>query len=155
VAETLENSRLKLVCPRCALPLRGDETKCPACGKRVSLPESMLVVVLIVVAALAGGGILAAGRIRNGVERAATRPEDAYAAAQGFVLRQPSVRQPAVFAPVDETVIEKWGPAKYRVTGRAQVRDETGRPVKMVYSCVVERDVSAWALEDMSVQVSK
>jgi hypothetical protein len=41
------------------------------------------------------------------------------------------------------------------VSGRAEARDEAGRAVNLLYTCILERDRQDWALQDISVQLSK
>ena len=139
MAQALEDSTGKLSCPGCSLSLTGYESRCPACGKPLSLPAWLRVVLLTSVAAVACGGILAAGHIKNGKGRPSARPEDAYAAAREFVLKQPGIKVPLQFAPLGDTVVDPLGPGKYRVSGRAEARDASGQSVRLMYSCLVER----------------
>jgi hypothetical protein len=136
------------------MPLRGYESRCPACGKRVSIPEWLLVLVLVVIAGLLGGGILAAGHVRYGTGRGIGRSEPVYTAARGFVMKQPGM-QNATFAPAGETEIEQWGPVTYRVAGRAWTRDARGKAAQLLYTCLIERERSTWMLREISLQVSE
>jgi hypothetical protein len=135
--------------------LFGHESRCPACQKRVFFPEWFVGAVLIGITFLVVVGILAAGQLKTAADRSITRPQDAYAAAKEFVLQQPGVKAPAFFAPISDVVLEQWGPRKYRVSGRAEARDEAGRAVNLLYTCILERDRQDWALQDISVQLSK
>nr|ALS89778.1 double zinc ribbon [uncultured bacterium] len=151
----IEAKSKSLLCPRCRLPLRGHESLCPACGKRVFFPEWLLAVFLIAIALLVGVGVFAAGYIKAAADRSGVRPMDAYTATKQFVLRHPAVKAPAEFAPFQDTVLEPWGPRRWRITGRAATRDKSGSAIQVMYTCIVGRESENWVLEDITVELLK
>lgn len=119
------------------------------------VPEGLLAAVLIGLALVAGIGILAAGQAKTKADRTIVQTSDAYEAAKRFVLGRPGVKEPVVFAPLQDSVLESWGPHRWRVAGRAEAQDESDVTVQVLYTCVVEREGNRWMLEDISVQLLK
>lgn len=110
---------------------------------------------MIGLAVMVGVGIFAAGHLKAVAERSAVRQPDAYTAAKAFVLKHPAVKSHTLFSPLKDTLLEPWGPRRWRVTGRAETRDSSGSVTHVVYTCVVGRDSDKWVLEDISVQLQK
>ena len=138
-------------CPCCGLPLRGDESRCPVCRKRLLLPDWILLLAGFLAAALSGIGILASRELKTIVDARAGTPEEAYAVAQKYVERQPALQGSTTFEQLPAVEVQRWRGHRWRVAGQAASRDASGAPVRLLYSCVLSQDRRQWALEEIRI----
>ena len=138
-------------CPGCSIPLRGDESRCPVCRKRLLPPDWILPLAGFLVAVLAGVAILTSRELKTIVDAGRGTPEEACAVAQTFVERQPAVYGSPTFEPLPAVEVQRWRGNRWRVAGQAASRDASGAPVRLLYSCVLSQDRSHWALEEIRI----
>lgn len=92
---------------------------------------------------------LSARAIESRVFWGSTSPADAYRAALTYVGSAPNMHG-ASFTPQQESVVERWGPTRWRVSGYADAQPSPGAKVHAYYSCVLHYAGQArWEVEDL------
>jgi len=79
-----------------------------------------------------------------------TSPSKAYSAAVAYVEETPAFRGATHISAQKDSVIERWGPARYRVAGYVDLSARAGSGVHNYYSCVLHyTGQNAWEVEDL------
>jgi len=100
--------------------------------------------VAIAWAAIAGRGI------ESRVLWGNTTPADAYKAALEYVRSAPAMRGATNFSKQKDSVVERWGPTRWRVAGYVDTQPTPGAKVHTFYSCVLHYSGQArWEVEDL------
>lgn len=146
---------VSIPCPRCGVALRGHEVHCPACRKRLLLPDWILPLAGFFIAAFFGLGVIASRDLKTLVEERTSTPEEVVEVAQSFVERQPGIRGPAKFARLADTEVERWRGKRWRVAGKAAALDSGGAPVRVLYSCVMAHERGQWSLEEIRIETMR
>jgi hypothetical protein len=102
---------------------------------------------------LLGLALWGSGNLKNRLAWGETGAADAYKAAVAFVGKNPAVRGAAKFSKLEETVVERWDIAHWRVAGYVDTQPKPGVQIHTLYYCVL-RDNGAghWAIEDMQIE---
>ena len=79
-----------------------------------------------------------------------TTPKDAYSAAVTYLEKTPEFRGVSDFSREKDSVIERWGPARYRIAGFADLDRQAGSRIRDYYSCVLHyTGQNGWEVEDL------
>lgn len=141
-------------CPDCAIHLTDGTAQCPFC-KRVLSRSTLarrvgLAVVILLPLMVVGLIALAARSIETRVLWGNTSPSVAYKAAMEYVQSAPGMKGAVNFSKLEETVVERWGPTRWRISGFADTQPAPGTKVHNLYSCVLRYDGKGrWDVEDL------
>jgi hypothetical protein len=123
------------------------------CGRLLALPRKAILVVGVVLMALLVLALWRSGPVKNKLAWGETRPADAYQAAVAFVGKEPAVRGAVNFGKLEETVIERWDVARWRVAGYVDTQPNPGVKIHTLYSCVLQYNgADRWAIEDVQFE---
>jgi hypothetical protein len=82
-----------------------------------------------------------------------TSPAQAYRAALAVMKTGPGLRGAVNFSKPGESVIERWGPARFRVSGSVDWQPNPGARGHNSYSCVLRYDgQNRWQVEDIHIE---
>ena len=82
-----------------------------------------------------------------------TSPNDAYRAALAFLQSAPDLRGAVSFSRPGESLIERWGPARFRVSGYLDWPANRAPGGRNSYSCVLRYDgQDHWQVEDIHIE---
>jgi hypothetical protein len=122
------------------------------CQRNLRLPKAWISVVAVLFLAMLGGLLQGSGRIKNRVDGWRVTPADAVKAAQTLVAASPEVHHPVGFSGTDQTTVEHWDGARWRVAGYIDTRPQPGVKVRTLYFAVLLRNGNNWNLEDLQLQ---
>lgn len=145
-----------VTCPSCQIGLADTLERCPLCQRLVgrTLRKRQLLLffgfslVLLVLA-----GLVASSKLQKMVLRAHATPADAYTAAVAYLKKTPEFHEADGFSKQKETVIERWGPTRYRIAGYVVLHRNPGTQTHNYYSCVLSyTGRNGWQVEDFHVE---
>ena len=144
-------------CPDCSVRLTSGTVRCPVCKRILSKTTvaRRVGVALLVAATLILVGVIALSshRIETRLLWGTTTPADAYKAAQLYLRDVPDLRGASNFSNLRDSVVERWGPTRWRVSGSVDTEAAPGTPVHTFYACVMHYDgQSKWVVEDLTFQ---
>ncbi|MDR3701125.1 MAG: hypothetical protein P4L56_15875 [Candidatus Sulfopaludibacter sp.] len=144
-------------CPECNIGLPDGARRCPMCqrllivspwARKLSLYVLIMMPVLIVITVAVVSRSLESRLFWN-----RTSPSDAYRAALAFLKSAPDVHGAVSFSKPGESVIERWGPARFRVSGYVDWQPNPGSARRDSYSCVLRYDGGdRWQVEDIHIE---
>jgi hypothetical protein len=77
-------------------------------------------------------------------------PADAYSAAVTYLRKTPEFKGAISFSKQKDSVIERWGPMRYRVAGYVDLQPKPGSRIHNYYSCVLHyTGQNGWEVEDL------
>jgi hypothetical protein len=117
-------------------------------ARKLGLYVLILMPVLVVIAVAA-----VSQRLESQLFWNRTSPSDAYRAALTYLKSAPDLRGAVNFSRPDESVIERWGPARFRVSGYVDWQPNAGSRGHNSYSCVLHYDgEDHWQVEDLHIE---
>ena len=120
----------------------------PAIVRRISVATLILILIFAV-----GWVAVTAHRIESIAFWRDTDAASAYRAARKYLESAEAARGACNFSPQAETVVERWGPGRWRVAGSVDTQPAPGSRVHTLYSCVLHyngRD--RWEVEDLQFE---
>jgi hypothetical protein len=116
---------------------------------RILARRAGLIVLIMMPLLVVGLVAIASRRIESKVLWRNTTSQDAFSAALQFVRSSPGMRGASNFSQQQNSVVERWGPTRWRVAGYVDIQPAPGAKVRTLYSCVLHYDGQArWAVED-------
>ena len=144
-------------CPECRIGLPDDTRRCPYCQRLLLLTPftrrigfaALILIPLLVVFGLA----LVSHSVESKLLWRRTSSTDAYQAALTYLKAAPDLRGAVRFSNQQESLIERWGPTRFRVSGYVDLQPHSGTRTHNSYSCVLRFDGSdRWEVEDLHIE---
>jgi hypothetical protein len=146
-----------LICPECSIGLPDRVRRCPMCQRllmvspwlrKLGISVLILMPVLVVIAVA-----LVSQSLESRLFWQRTSPAQAYRAALAFLQTAPDLRGAVNFSKPDESIIERWGPARFRVSGYVDWQPNPGSRGHNSYSCVLRYDgQDRWQVEEIHIE---
>ncbi len=140
-------------CPKCRIGLPEDVNRCPLCRRWVNVSSAarrfgfyalVIAPVAVVLLVAAASPSLEATLLWH-----RTSPKDAYRAALAYLQNTPDLRGAVRFSGADESVIERWGPMRFRISGAVELQSHGHN----TYSCVLTyQGADRWEVEDLHIE---
>jgi hypothetical protein len=127
---------------------------CPVCKRilsKTTLARRIGLALLVLLPFLIAGVIaIASHRIESHVLRTSTTASDAYKAALEYLQATPTLKGASNFSSQKDSTVERWGAARWRVSGYVDAQPAPGPKVHTFYSCVLHyAGRSRWEVEDL------
>lgn len=82
-----------------------------------------------------------------------TSPTEAYRAALAYLKTEPDLATAVSFSQQKESVIERWGPVRFRIAGYVDLQTGPNGKAKDSYSCVLHYNgADRWEVEDLHIE---
>ena len=146
-----------MTCPECNIGLPDGARRCPVCQRLLFVSpwaRQLGLYVLIVMPVMV---VMAVALVSQSLESQLfwrrISPSDAYRAAVAFLQSAPDLRGAVNFSKPGESIIERWGPARFHVSGYLDWPANRGSSGRDSYSCVLRYDGQHhWQVEDIHIE---
>jgi len=144
-------------CPECNIGLPDGVKRCPMCQRLLLVSPwaqrlgigALILMPLLAVLAVA----LVSHRLESKILWRQTSDSAAYQAALAYMKTTPDLRGAINFSRQKESMVERWGPMRFRVAGFVDLQPEPGARSHNSYSCVLHYNgEDAWEVEDLRIE---
>jgi hypothetical protein len=144
-------------CPECHIGLPDDVKRCPVCQRLLFLSPFTrrvgLIALIMMPLVLVLGVAMVSHRLESKLLWHRTSASDAYRAALAYMASAPDLRGAVNFSNQKDSVIERWGPLRFRVAGYVDLQPEAGARTHNSYSCVLHyTGADRWEVEDLRIE---